>query len=308
MGCFSSSGSKNSSQSQSYIPEQKEWLKKALGLYGPQLGKNENVWQGQRVAPFSDLQRRTLTGAENFLDTFDTPRQVGTPLSKETGQSITKLLAGDAGAEKITPQQTEQYFTDRIKDPTMQMLKEDLLPTVDEGYAGGNFFGSARGKARDKMTTEIGRQLTQQRADLDWNVMQSNRAADEMKASRMLSAIPQAMQYGQQPAQETLNNLRIAAGQIAGMNDLFGFGQAEQTQEQRRLEAEIARFAEEHQITDPQNLAILLSLLQMNYSTQSSNRSMLGPGLGYAMFGNQSGGATALGAGWDIVGKLGGLF
>jgi len=65
------------------------------------------------------------------------------------------------------------------------------------------------------------------------------------------------------------------------MSDLFGFGQAEQTQEQQELTAAIAKFAEENQITDPTNMAILLSLLDMNYGASSGSSS--GPGLGYSV-------------------------
>lgn len=263
----------SSNRSQSYTSEQNEWLKKALALYGPELGQNENVYQGDRVADFADLQRNVLGNAGNFMNIFSTPQSTGTPLFNETGQSITGLLSGNTGAQKITGQQAESYFTDKIKDPTMRMLKEDILPTVNEGYAGGDFFGSARGKARDAVTTDVANSLTQQKADLNWNVLQNNQAIDESKANRTLSTLGSAMQYGQMPAQETLNNLQIAASQVEGLNELFGFGQAEQTQQQQELTAAIAKFAEENQITDPNNLSILLSLLNMNYSTSNASSS-----------------------------------
>jgi len=283
MGCFSGSSQRSQSNSQSYTEDQKKWLAEALELYGPQLGQNNNVYQGNRIVDFTDLQQNVLSNAGNFLNIFGTPKPTGTPLFNETGQSITSLLSGDAGAQKITDQQVESYFTDKIKDPTMRMLKEDILPTVDEGYAGGNFFGSARGKARDAVTTDVANSLTQQKAGLNWNVLQNNQAIDEAKAGRTLSTLGSAMQYGQMPAQETLNNLQIAASQVSGMSDLFGFGQAEQTQQQQELTAAIAKFAEENQITDRDNLAILLSLLSMNYSSTSSSGSASGPGLGYSM-------------------------
>jgi len=133
MGCFSGSSSKQ--QSETRTAKQREWLGKALDIYGKQLGRNDNVWQGDRVADFSDLQRNVLGSADNFMNIFGTPKSTGTPLFNETGQSIANLLSGDIGAQKITDQQAESYFTDKIKDPTMRMLKEDILPTVDEGYA-----------------------------------------------------------------------------------------------------------------------------------------------------------------------------
>jgi len=72
-------------QSDSRTAEQRRWLAEALELYGPTMGQNENVWQGQRVTPFSDLQQGAITGAGNFADYFSTPQTADTPLFEETG-------------------------------------------------------------------------------------------------------------------------------------------------------------------------------------------------------------------------------
>jgi len=277
MGSFGKDSSK--SQDQSYTPEQKKYLTKALDIYGNQLGKNDNVWEGDRVAGFGDLQSNVLGSASGALQSFSGDQSVGTPMFGQTGDAIGKLLSGDIGASKITQDQTDQHFRETTYDPTMRMLKDDILPTVDEGYAGGNFFGSARGKARDEVSTDVANTLVSQKAGLDWNVLQNNQQIDESKANRTLQTVPQAMQYGQMPAQETLNNLRIASSQVEGMRDLFGVGQQEQTQQQRELEAQIAQFAEQNQITDPENLSILLSLLDMNYSSGSSKSSGFSVGI-----------------------------
>lgn len=105
--------------------------------------------------------------------------------------------------------------------------------------------------------------------------------AGEGLATRSLAALPSAMAYGQVPAQEIRNNLEIAASKIGNLGALFGFGQAEQTQAQAELQDEIMRFAEENQITDPENLEILLTLLGMNFARSQGTRE--GPGLGYGM-------------------------
>jgi len=278
MGCFS--GSKSKEQSSSYLPAQATWLTKALELYGKELGQNDTVYQGDRLAGFTDLQNTAINNAGNFANIFSQPNQVGTPLSGETGSAIKGLLSGDTGASKITDEQSNQYFSQKIQDPTMRMLKNDLLPTVDEGYAGGDFFGSARGKARDAVTTDVANNLTEQKASLDWNVLQNNQAIDEAKAGRTLGTLGSAMQYGQQPAQETMNNLKIAASQVQGLQELLGIGSAEQTQQQREIETAIAKFAEENQITDADNMGILLNLLGMNMKSSSGSES--GPGLGYS--------------------------
>ena len=102
-------------------------------------------------------------------------------------------------------------------------------------------------------------------------------------------------------AQEALNNLQIAATQVEGLKDLFGFGEAKQTQEQAELTAELEKWMSETGITDPENLSILLSSLGMSYSSSTSSGSTTGAGLGYGMinaagkkFGSMAG--TALGS------------
>lgn len=287
MGCFS--GSKSEQKSSSFLPAQSKWLTKALGVYGPQLGKNENTWQGDRVAGFNDLQNNVMGSAKGVLQGFSGNQSVDTPLAGETGGAIANLLGGNTGAQKTSQADADRFFKDTAYDPTMRMLKNDILPTVDEGYAGGNFFGSARGKARDKVSTDVANSLAGEKANLDFNVMRNNQQIDEASANRTLNTLPAAMQYGTQPAQQTLNNLRIAASQVQGMSDLFGLGSAEQTQQQREIEASMAKFAEDNQITDTENLSILLSLLNMNYSSSTSSQS--GPGLGFSGLSSMIGGA-----------------
>lgn len=270
-GSLGMSRSKTSSQSDNKTAEQKQWLAESLAEYGPQLGQNQNVWQGERVAPFSTLQQNAITGAGNFTDYFSTPQTVGTaPLFEETGGAIGGLLSGSTGAQKMEQGDIQDYFKSTIYDPTMTSLREDVLPGVDESFAGPGFYGSARSHARKDASENTRDLLSQQWAGLNWDVQQQNQAIDESKAGRTLATVPQAMAYGQIPAQEIQNNLQIAATQIGGLNSIFGIGQAEQTQEQAQLEADIMQFAEENAITDPENLAILMSLLGLNFTTSTS--------------------------------------
>lgn len=287
---FGTGGSKSSSSS--FIPEQKDALIDTLKLYMPTLGQN-TVYQGNRIAGMTPVQQGVLDSASNFLSLFSTPQQVGTPLSGETGNAIKGLLGGELGAEYISPEQTEKYFKASIYDPTMYALKNDTLPTIDEGYAGGNFFGSGRSNAREKAVSDTARSLSEQRADLNWNVLGKNMETAESKAHRSLSTLGSAMQYGQQPAQATLNNLQIAAAQLGGLGEMFGIGQEGQTQEQKEIESAVAKFAEENQITDPTNLAIILSLIGQTMSTSQTQTK--NPGLGAQFLGSVFGGGKGLG-------------
>lgn len=273
LGSFFSTGG---TKSKPVNPKQSENLNEALDLYGGQLGQNNNVWQGDRVAGFTGTQQGVLGATSNFLPMFSTPQQTGTPLFDETGTALKGLLAGEAGGQRITPEETERYFKTSVYDPAMYTLKNDVLPTVDAGYAGGNFFGSGRANARERVVSDTARDLNTARGDLNWNVVQQNQALDEAKANRAQTAVGQGMQYAQTPMQ-------LAAAQLGGLNDLFGIGQEGQTQEQKELEAQITKYAEENQITDPTNLAILLSLIGSNVQMASETKNA---GLGAGMAGD----------------------
>ena len=284
--------------------KQESVFKKLLKTYSAQIGKNE-PYEGERVAPFSDLQRDVLSGAGNYADLFTTPQQpVGMPLNAETGEATKGLLTGQMGARKLTPQDTEDYFNTSYRDPAMKSLREDVNPAIDEAFAGPGFFGSARSQERVGAAQDTSDWLGTKRGELDWNVLLNNNAIDEAKAGRTLSTLPAAMQYGNQPYQNAMNNLQIATAQVEGLGDLFGFGAAEQTQEQAELSADWAKFIESKQITDPQTLQVLMTLLGMSVnptttSTAQTSVDPLGP--------NQWGGVLAGGAATAVTGGLSGL-
>jgi len=282
MGCFSGSETKSTSVSESKTEAQKKWLKEALEIYGPELGQGADIYPESRVTPFSTLQTQALSGAGQFADYFSEPQTAKTPLFSETGTAIKDILAGETGAKPLTSQNVEDYFKGAIYDPTMKTLKEDTIPGIAESFAGPGFWGSGRSQEQAKAYEDVAADLASQRESLEWDVLQQNQALEEAKAGRTLTALPTAISYGQVPAQEIMNNLNIAAQQIGGLNQIFGFGQAEQTQAQAELQDEIIRFAEENQITDPENMQILLSLLGLNFSTSSSSSTGTGAGLGYA--------------------------
>ena len=297
MSCFS--GSEQKQVSDSKTPAQRSAIDKVIAQYLPQLGQGADIFPGDRVTPFTPLQQSSLTGAGSFVDYFSQPETAGTPLFNETGAATKGILSGETGAQPIGKQNVADYFQGAIYDPTMKNLRQDVIPGIAESYAGPGFWGSARSHEQSKAYTDTADTLNTQRAGLEWDAEMYNRGIAESKAGRTLAAIPQAMAYGQVPAQEIKNNLEIAASKLGGLGTIFGFGQAEQTQAQAQLQDEIMRFAEENQITDPENLEILLALLNMGYSSGSGSGS--GPGLGYSavssFLGNAGGAAgTNLGS------------
>jgi hypothetical protein len=278
---MSGGSSTSKSESQSKTAAQFTQIDKLIGMYGGLMGQNEKVYQGDRVSPLTDIQQTAITGAGNYGDYLSTPQQAGTPLFNETGQATRDLLAGDRGASKFTDQDISSYFSGKYYQPAMTSLKKDINPMIDEAYAGPGFFGSGRSQARVKASQDVNDRLAGQWADLNWNALQQNQALDEASANRSLSTLDPAMRFGQVPAQEIQNNLQIAAQQIGGLGEIFKFGQADQSQAQAELESEIMKFAEENNLTDPGDLAIMLTLLGMNFQTSKGSSSSWNAGFAF---------------------------
>jgi len=186
-------GSKSSSKSYSYTPEQREWVGKALSLYGEQIGKGETSYPGSRVAEFTPTQKAALGGTEGFLDKFspDAPY----PMFKETGAALSGILGGTTGAKKITPQETASFFKRAYEEPAAYQFSEYTRPLIREEYAGPGFWGSARAKAVTKAGEELGQWLGTKRGEIEWQAGEANRAIDEAKAGRALSAVPFGMDF-----------------------------------------------------------------------------------------------------------------
>ena len=269
------SGSKSSgsseSKSQSYTPEQKKWLGTALSTYGPQLGGGENVYGGQRVADFSPLQNASLQQAQGFLGQFSPDR--GMPLFGQTGTALQDILSGNTGADLLSMGQANQSFEQQYANPAYRNFTQNTSPLIQEQFAGPGFWSSARAGAVGDAASDLGSQLESQRAGYLWDTEQANRQIQEAQAGRQQAGVNQAMQYGMLPTQQALAGLQ-------GTQSAYGMGQQQQQQEQQQINADIQQFAEQNRITSQEDMAILLSLLGMNYSTSSGSSSQSSIGFG----------------------------
>lgn len=142
MSCFDTGSSEQ--RGTSYTPEQAKWLGKSLDVYGPQLGKGANVYQGPRVAPTTKSQK----------DIFD---------------------FAEGGGFVTSPESTEKYFQNVIRAPTMKGLREDVIPGVKEAYSGPGYWGTSRAKAEAKATEDTMTDLNTARSNLYWDVGQANK-------------------------------------------------------------------------------------------------------------------------------------
>lgn len=287
MGCFDSSSSKQTSTGKT--AGQTSLINRATDLYGDTLGVNK-VFTGDRVAGFAPLQAQAITGAGNFVNSFSQPQTVGTPLGPETGMATRSLLTGTAGATPLSDADVENFYQAKYFDPAQKNLRETTNPLIDEAFAGPGFFGSARSNARAKAATDLGDSLSAQRADLLFENQRRNQDIAEAKAGRQLGALSEGRAFGDTQARNTMQNLEIASSQVQGLKELFGFGAKEQTQEQAELQAELTQWLDENEVTDPENIAIILSLLNQSFSASVGSSS--GPGLGFSMATAAAGGAA----------------
>lgn len=255
MSCFEPEKAKTTSTS--YLPSQANWLGQALELYGPTLGKGEESFPGQTVAPFSPAQKQALDVGD-FMKYFSPDS--GIPLYGETGTALSGILSGTTGAKPYTKEAAEKYFTSTIENPAYKRWSENIRPEIESAYAGPGYWSSARANAVRKGATDMGDWLGQQYGGLMWDVEQANREIEEAKAGRALSGIGLGMEYGRVPTSE-------AAARLTGRGGVFELLGQEQAQRQAEINADIQRWASEKRITDPENLEILMNLLNMGYST-----------------------------------------
>jgi hypothetical protein len=240
-----------------------------MDIYGPELGKGQISYPGSEVAEFTPTQKAALGGTQGFLDKFspDAPY----PMFGETGTALKGILGGKTGAKKITPEDTASFFKRSYEDPAMYQFSEYTRPLIREEYAGPGFWGSSRAKAVGKAGQELGQWLGAKRGEVEWQAGEANRAIDEAKAGRALSAVPLGLDYAGAPTREALTRL-------GGRQGVFNFASAEWQQKQNMLNDSIKKFQAGKRLTDPEIMNILMSLVTMGMSSSKSSSS--GPGIG----------------------------
>jgi len=257
-------GQKESKESSvAKTPEQTEWLTQALDLYGPTLGQGQKSFPGDRVAPLTETQTQA-SDVQGFLDKFSPYRDM--PMFGETGSALQGALSGTTGATPISQGQADEYFNQVTAAPAAARWEKFTKPGIREEFAGPGYWGGARAGAVTQAGTELSNWLGTERAQLGWDVAQSNQGIAEAKAGRALSAIGPGMQYGQAPTQEAQQKLQ-------GRQDIFNLASVPQQQQQAEINAAMQQFAEANAITDPEDLKTLMTLLGLNFSTASGSSS-----------------------------------
>jgi hypothetical protein len=260
--------SSSKSTTETKTPEQKATLKTALELYEPQLGQGEPLYGGQTVAGLDPLQQRAQEIAGGFLDAFE-PGAGNIPLYGETGAALSGVLSGQTGAEQLSEQDIADFYQRTVADPARRQFSEEIRPLIREEYAGPGFYSSARSGAVTKGAQDLGYRLSEGLAQAQFENLRRGQDLDEARAGRSLSAVPAAMQFGQMPSQ-------IEQQKLAGLSAVSEFGRERQAQEQAEIAASIQRFADENRLTSQEDMAIIMGLLGLDFTTQTQKSSSSG--------------------------------
>jgi len=159
----------------------------------------------------------------------------------------------EGGGFITSPEATNEFFESTTRAPALKSLRQDTIPAVREAFSGPGFWSSARATAEAKATQDAIDDLNVRRGVLDFETLEANRR---------------------------------------GAVQALGVGGVEQQLDQQAINAEMQKFAEEHQITDPQDLAILMNLLGI--SVPVSTREQKDAGLGAQNIGGIAGAAGAV--------------
>jgi len=239
-------------QTQQLSPSQKKIEEPLLEKYSKYIGKGT-------LGGLSDLEQNAL----NMLKSAD----VWGPLT----QTGTGLLTGTIGAQETTPEEAAKAFAGSVEQPTLYNWQNELLPSVKEAAAGPGYWGSAKADMVRRSAEDVNTWLGGQRANWMWNTDQSNKAIQESKAGRALSALTAY------PSS--------ALGWASGISNIG------------RNSQQIL-----NRITDPEVLQVLFSVMNLQptgqVSTSSQSTSTTTPNLlqqasNWLNFGTQVGGALS---------------
>lgn len=287
-------GGESKTYNVSYLPEQATWLKNLLSMYGETAGEGQPSYTGTRVAPLTTTQQQAL----NLGDWANYLQAGNLPLFGQTGDALTGLLSGEMGAEPYTQEAINTLFKTAYEAPAKKQWYEFIQPEIREAYSGPGFWSSNRMQEEARGAQELGDWLGEQYGQLTWAADEANKAIEEAKAGRALSAVSPAMSYGMLPTTQ-------ATAAIAGRGDLYNLAAMEQQQTQNEINAQINQFLEEQRLTDPESLQILLQLLDMSYSSGYSTTTQPSP---FAQaFGGSLGSSFATGATGGLTGGWSGF-
>lgn len=255
-------------QAQAFLPIQETALTQTLQAFIDQgrIATGQPQFTGERIAPLTTGQQAAISGVDPFLDVFAAQREI--PFLGETGGALQGILKGELGADIITPERAQEVFQATRVTPRLRQFERFDKPLIEEQFAGPGFQSTARASAVTRGAEELGRDIASEREQFLFGTEQANRALQEARAGRTLSAIPLGAELATLPEQ-------VATARLAGRGGVFDFLTTQQQQQQREIAAEREVFQEAQRFMDPEDFANLVALLGLQFSQSS------GVGTGY---------------------------
>ena len=229
--------------------------------------------------------------AEFFKSSTSDPARKA--FNEETNPAIQEAFAGPgffgtARSKEIVKQKTdlEDTLSSSLSAGQYENLKRNQQ--LQESAAQRDIVRDQLDQSRQQFNAEFDRSTEQFAQSLNLSREQFNQSLDKsrdefsqtlglnidnMNTAREKLGFDQALELSDSQANTLTANVALAASQVQGLKELIGIGSVEQTQEQAEIFAAIEQYALDNEITDPENLTILLSLLGLDFSTSSSRTS-----------------------------------
>ncbi len=259
---FGQTKSSGKQVSEQKLPEQKEVTRRLLAEFAPAEGfRGPEVPPIPGVAPTTPTQQDIFSTVGDFATDLQPLRDTTQiPLFEESSEAARRLLAGKTGAQPISPQQTQEFFERAIAEPARFSFEDVQRPLIREEFAGPGFSASARAQEVARQGQDVERGLGEARAGLEFEVLKQNQAIEQQNALNALNTLPAAQGLATLP-----ENIRTQ--RISDLTNILNVATFEQLQEQAEIDDEIERFALERLKVDPDDLATLMALLGMSFSS-----------------------------------------
>lgn len=262
-GSVSQSKTSSRSQGQSFLPSQAAALNKTLGAFDPRIGQNR-FFGGPTLAPFTDFQQNILGQGQGLANAFGNLGNIqDDPLFSDLRKTTGDLIGGRLGAQPLGIDRANELFQGSRINPAQQQFSQFQQPLIREEFSGPGFFGSPRANAVTREAGLLGQGLEAERNQFLTGVEQQNINIAENQAARQAAGLPIAAAVTQLPTQDLLAKQQ-------GLNQLFNFASVEQQQEQAQLDDNRNRFLEMTAFMAPDDQALLLGLLGLDFQTESS--------------------------------------
>lgn len=252
---------KQTSSKQSYsalTPATQNVMNDIYSAYQPLIGQGMNAYQGLRVAPLTQIQQQIQGGLGSFANLFNAQNEI--PMLGDIQKSLTGILQGTSLPQQQNEQQALNLFNQTRAAPQYSDFNEFYLPMLTDQYSGPGLFSSGRPQTASTEATRLQRDIENERAQFLNTIEQRNQDIALQNAALQAQTAPIAGSLASLPEQ-------IGAQRLAGQTGMYQLAAQQQAQQQAEINAQMQKFWEENQITDPQVMEVLLNVMGIPQGT-----------------------------------------